>query len=357
MRQAQQQNPQDANELSVRTGTAGRLLRRRLGTLDARAQPARPRRRRLRPESRSRRRRRPHPEDDPRHSQSRNLHPRQLRPTNGMVPTRLPERLNLSLQHLPVSSIVNLEGAPSKLRLGGVLTFNVPDTGHPSSRVFTEQYPPNCESLGGAALENQIIFARHISAKHNQMKRFIITGAPGAGKTAIIRQLELDGFSVVEEAATDVIAAAQAQGTIEPWTHPSFIDAVANLQRDRQLRASYQPDEIQFHDRSAVCTAALAVYLGHPYTPFLPANWSASRKKQSTNPESSSFAISASSRPPKRGESALRKRCALKRFTKRLTETSASNCSQSSPEVVAERVSINQSGNSLMVAHSSPILA
>jgi len=101
------------------------------------------------------------------------------------------------------------------------------------------------------------------------MKRFIITGAPGAGKTAIIRQLELDGFSVVEEAATDVIAAAQAHGTLEPWTHPSFIDAVATLQRDRQLRASHQPDKIQFHDRSAVCTAALAVYLGHPHTPIL----------------------------------------------------------------------------------------
>jgi predicted ATPase len=101
------------------------------------------------------------------------------------------------------------------------------------------------------------------------MKRFIITGAPGAGKTAIIRQLELDGFSVVEEAATDVIAAAQAQGTPEPWTHPSFIDAVANLQRDRQMRASYQPDEVQFYDRSAVCTAALAAYLGHPQTSVL----------------------------------------------------------------------------------------
>jgi predicted ATPase len=48
------------------------------------------------------------------------------------------------------------------------------------------------------------------------MRRFIITGAPGAGKTAIIRQLELDGFGVVEEAATDVIAAAHAQGTVQP---------------------------------------------------------------------------------------------------------------------------------------------
>jgi predicted ATPase len=101
------------------------------------------------------------------------------------------------------------------------------------------------------------------------MKRFIVTGAPGAGKTAIIRQLELDGFSVVEEAATDVISAAQAQGTPQPWTHPSFIDAIAMLQRDRRIRATYQPDGVQFHDRCAVCTAALAVYLGYPFSPVL----------------------------------------------------------------------------------------
>src|SRR5215472_2767507 len=101
------------------------------------------------------------------------------------------------------------------------------------------------------------------------MRRFIITGAPGAGKTAIIRQLELEGFSVVEEAATDVIAAAHAQGAIDPWTHASFIDAIAHLQRDRQMRASHQPDDVQFHDRSTVCTAALAVYLGYPFSLFL----------------------------------------------------------------------------------------
>ena len=101
------------------------------------------------------------------------------------------------------------------------------------------------------------------------MRRFIITGAPGAGKTAIIRQLELDGFSVVEEAATDVHAALESNGTVEPWRHVSFIDVIANLQRDRQIRASYQPDEVQFHDRSVVCTAALALWLGHPFSPLL----------------------------------------------------------------------------------------
>ena len=94
------------------------------------------------------------------------------------------------------------------------------------------------------------------------MKRYIVTGAPGAGKTAVIRQLEFDGFSVVEEAATDVIALWQAKGIVEPWTHPEFIDAVVNLQRTRERRADCATDLVQFHDRSVVCTAALADYLG-----------------------------------------------------------------------------------------------
>jgi predicted ATPase len=84
------------------------------------------------------------------------------------------------------------------------------------------------------------------------MKRFILTGAPGAGKTAIIRQIELDGFSVVEEAATDIHALEHARGVAEPWKHPPFIDSIVELQKRRQLRASHQPGEVQFHDRSAV---------------------------------------------------------------------------------------------------------
>jgi predicted ATPase len=96
------------------------------------------------------------------------------------------------------------------------------------------------------------------------MKRFILTGAPGAGKTAILRQLELDGFGVVEEAATDVIALWQAQGIAQPWTDRSFIDAVTSLQRRRQIRSASEAVEIQFHDRSVICTAALAAYLGFP---------------------------------------------------------------------------------------------
>lgn len=101
------------------------------------------------------------------------------------------------------------------------------------------------------------------------MKRYIVTGAPGAGKTTIIRQLERDGFSVVEEAATDVIAAAHADGKAEIWRDPSFIDSIARLQKNRQLQASSQSDHVQFHDRPVVCTAALAAYLGHSIPPVL----------------------------------------------------------------------------------------
>ncbi len=90
--------------------------------------------------------------------------------------------------------------------------------------------------------------------------RFILTGTPGAGKTALLRQLEVEGFGTVEEAATDVIALEQAKSVAEPWTDPGFIDRIVALQRQRRDRAT---GEVQFHDRSAFCTEALATFLGY----------------------------------------------------------------------------------------------
>ena len=95
------------------------------------------------------------------------------------------------------------------------------------------------------------------------MRRFILTGTPGAGKMAILRQLEIEGFGVIEEAATDVIALEQAKGVVEAWLTPDFIAKVVNLQRARADRGQSLPDQVQFHDRSPVCTAALAQFLGY----------------------------------------------------------------------------------------------
>ena len=88
------------------------------------------------------------------------------------------------------------------------------------------------------------------------MRRFILTGTPGAGKTAILRQLEIEGFGVVEEAATDVIALEQAKGVAEPWSDPGFIDKLVLLQRARTARGLRLPVPVQFHNRTPICTAA-----------------------------------------------------------------------------------------------------
>lgn len=96
------------------------------------------------------------------------------------------------------------------------------------------------------------------------MQRFILTGTPGSGKTAILRQLEMDGCSVVEEAATDLIALRQALGVAEPWMQAGFLEAVADLQTRRLARASQESATVQFHDRSVICTLALARYLDRP---------------------------------------------------------------------------------------------
>lgn len=98
------------------------------------------------------------------------------------------------------------------------------------------------------------------------MHRYILTGAPGAGKTVLLRALERAGHAVVEEAATDIIALAQAEGVAEPWTDPGFVDAIVSLQKQREARAV---GEVVFFDRSPVCALALARFLGHPVSPLL----------------------------------------------------------------------------------------
>ena len=94
------------------------------------------------------------------------------------------------------------------------------------------------------------------------MPSYVLTGAPGAGKTAILRLLEANGYPVVEEAATDVIALGHALGNAEPWQDPDFIDKVLVLQRQRQESIRESGGTTVFFGRSPACTLALGRYLG-----------------------------------------------------------------------------------------------
>jgi predicted ATPase len=107
-----------------------------------------------------------------------------------------------------------------------------------------------------------------------RVRRFVLTGMPGAGKTVLLRRMETLGYAVVEEAATDVIALEQAKGNAEPWLRPAFIDSIADLQRRRRLMAADRSGDVpgvQLYDRSPVCTLALCRFQGFAPTPALEA--------------------------------------------------------------------------------------
>lgn len=93
-----------------------------------------------------------------------------------------------------------------------------------------------------------------------QIKRFILTGTPGSGKTSVIRELEKFGHAVIHEAATDVISQEQVKGCDAPWEEPEFVDQIVRMQKERQMNAT---GDLQFYDRSPFCTYALGKYLAY----------------------------------------------------------------------------------------------
>ena len=100
------------------------------------------------------------------------------------------------------------------------------------------------------------------------VRRWVVTGTPGAGKTALVEALALRGHSTVREAATDVVAARGPD--VRPWESPAFLDAVVAVQRERELAAPRDADHVVL-DRSPVCTLALARHMGYDVPPGLAA--------------------------------------------------------------------------------------
>ena len=101
------------------------------------------------------------------------------------------------------------------------------------------------------------------------MKRYVLTGAPGCGKTTILTAIAARGWAIIPEAATDVIAAAHAAGETHPERAARFIDDIVAVQKRRQIEGAWQATEVQLFDRSPICTWALALHLGYPISEAL----------------------------------------------------------------------------------------
>lgn len=66
------------------------------------------------------------------------------------------------------------------------------------------------------------------------MRRYVLTGAPGAGKSSLIVGLELRGEAVVREAARDLLLFWRACGNPEPMAAPDWEDGVLRLHLQRE---------------------------------------------------------------------------------------------------------------------------
>ena len=98
------------------------------------------------------------------------------------------------------------------------------------------------------------------------MQRFILTGAPGAGKTTLVERLEELGYEVVREGFMDLYHRQRETGWADPFADPDFIDKLVALQAERLEAAGAPGERPRFFDRSPLCTLALNELMGKPPT-------------------------------------------------------------------------------------------
>ena len=84
-----------------------------------------------------------------------------------------------------------------------------------------------------------------------KVKKYVLTGGPGSGKSSIVIALEMRGEYVIREAAEDYIRLRQAQGQPEPWTEENFQDKILELQILRESRIPKNIERI-FIDRGII---------------------------------------------------------------------------------------------------------
>ena len=87
---------------------------------------------------------------------------------------------------------------------------------------------------------------------------YVITGAPGTGKTAIINALKKRGYCCIDESSREIIAEQIINGgEILPWKNQIAFENLISSNRSKQY-TSIPKGEICFFDRSSLdCVAYL----------------------------------------------------------------------------------------------------
>lgn len=83
------------------------------------------------------------------------------------------------------------------------------------------------------------------------MKKFVITGAPGTGKTSIINHLKTKGYNCIDEISREIISEQIARnGEILPWKNLSaFSESVFKIRESQLLNCK---NTLIFFDRGIV---------------------------------------------------------------------------------------------------------